>query len=118
MNLTSRQQHALVSICDTFLPAFDEWPSASDLNIPSAIAGALDFNPRSNDRAQLLQLLDLWDSQLHSLFTVGRLARFSSLPADARIRVLLSWASGVNPMISIEAIAHRNASAFGVRMQG
>ncbi len=67
MNLTSRQQHALVSICDTFLPAAEDWPSASELNIPSAIASALDFNPRSDDRAQFLQLLDLWDSQLPSL---------------------------------------------------
>lgn len=92
MNLTPRQQHALVSICDTFLPAAEDWPSACELNIPSAIAGALDFNPRSDDRAQLLQLLDLWDSQLHSLLTVGRLTRFSSLPADVRTQVLLSWA--------------------------
>jgi len=92
MNLTPRQQQALVSICDTFLPEAEGWPSAVELNIPSSIARALDFNPRSADRAQLLQLLDLWDSQLHGLFTVGRLARFSSLPADARTRVLLSWA--------------------------
>jgi long-chain-alcohol oxidase len=92
MNLTPRQQRALVSICDTFLPAADGWPSAPELNIPSAIGGALDFNPRSGDRAQLLQLLDLWDSRLHSLLAVGRLTRFSTLPAEARTRVLLSWA--------------------------
>src|SRR5260370_21880004 len=92
MKLTPRQQHALQSICDTFAPAADGWPSASELGIPAAIADALDFNPRSSDRAQLLQLLDLWDSRLHSLFTVGRLARFSSLAPEARVRVLLSWA--------------------------
>lgn len=92
MKLTSRQQHALQSICDTFAPAADGWPSASDLGIPAAIADALDFNPRSSDRAQLLQLLDLWDSRLHTLFTLGRLARFSSLAPEARVRVLLSWA--------------------------
>jgi long-chain-alcohol oxidase len=92
MNLTPRQQHALHSICDTFAPAADGWPSASELGIPSAIAEALDFNPRSNDRAQLQQLLDLWDSRLHGLLTAGRLARFSSLAPDARIRILLSWA--------------------------
>src|SRR5216684_118420 len=78
MKLTPRQQHALQSICDTFAPSADGWPSASDLGIPAAIAAALDFNPRSSDRAQLLQLLDLWDSRLHTLFTLGRLARFSS----------------------------------------
>src|SRR5713226_6894311 len=92
MNLTSRQQHALQSICDAFAPATDGWPSASELGVPAAIANALDFNPRSGDRAQLLQLLDLWDSHLHGLFTVGLFARFSSLPPAARVRMLLSWA--------------------------
>jgi long-chain-alcohol oxidase len=94
MNLTPRQQLALRSICDTFAPAStqDGWPSACGLGIPAAIAKALDFNPRSRERAQFLQLLDLWDSHLHSLLTAGRWAAFSSLPMEERIRVLLSWA--------------------------
>jgi long-chain-alcohol oxidase len=92
MKLSSRQQHVLESICDTFLPRAEGWPSASDLGIAGAIASALDFNPRSNDRAQFLRLLDLWDSKLHGLFTVGRLKSFSALPQQDRIRVLLSWA--------------------------
>src|SRR5580692_4722071 len=94
MNLTPRQQLALQSICDTFAPAStqDGWPSACGLGIPAAIAKALDFNPRSRERAQFLQLLDLWDSHLHSLLTAGRWAAFSSLPMEERIRVLLSWA--------------------------
>jgi choline dehydrogenase-like flavoprotein len=92
MHLTSRQQHALQSICDAFAPAADGWPSASELGVPAAIANALDFNPRSGDRAQLLQLLDLWDSHLHGFFTIGLFARFSSLPSAGRVRMLLSWA--------------------------
>ena len=92
MDLTLRQKRALESICDTFLPRAEAWPSALDLGVPEAIADALDFNPRSKDRAQLLQLLDLWDSSLHSLFTVGRLKSFSSLSLEDRIRALLSWA--------------------------
>jgi choline dehydrogenase-like flavoprotein len=96
MNLTPRQQRALESICETFLPKAEGWPSASELRIPGAIAGALDFNPRANDRAQFLQLLDLWDSRLHSLLTVGRLKNFSSLSNEDRIRVLRSWSdSGI-----------------------
>src|SRR5258708_25121462 len=51
----------------------------------------MDFNPRKKDRAQLLQLLDLWDSSLHSLFTVGRLRSFSNLSQQHRGRFLLSW---------------------------
>jgi long-chain-alcohol oxidase len=96
MNLTPRQQRALESICETFLPRAEGWPSARDMGIPQAIAAAMDFNPRSNDRAQLLQLLDIWDSNLHSLLTIGRLRSFSSLSKEDRIRVLLSWAdSGI-----------------------
>jgi long-chain-alcohol oxidase len=96
MNLTPRQQHALESISETFLPKADGWPSALELGIPGAIAGALDFNPRSNDRAQFLQLLDLWDLKLHSLLTVGRLKSFSSLSNEDRVRVLHSWSdSGI-----------------------
>jgi len=92
MNLTLRQQRALQSICDTFAPASADWPSASELGIPAAIAKALDLNPRPGERAQFLQLLDLWNSHLHSLLTVGRWSVFSSLPLETRIRVLLSWA--------------------------
>jgi long-chain-alcohol oxidase len=92
MQLTPRRQRSLASICDTFFPRSDAWPSASDLGIPQAIAAALDFNPRSHDRRELLRLLDFWDSRLHSLLTVGRASRFSSLPFEQRTRVLLSWA--------------------------
>jgi long-chain-alcohol oxidase len=94
MNLTPRQQRALQSICDTFAPPSpsDGWPSASELGIPAAIAKALDLNPRSGERAQFLQLLDLWDSHLHGLLTVRRWAAFSMLPLETRIRILLSWA--------------------------
>ena len=80
------------SLCDTFAPAADGWPSASDLGIPAAIVNSLSASPRANQRDEFLQLLNLWDSRLHSLFTVGRLAGFSSLPQDLRTRVLLSWA--------------------------
>jgi len=92
MKLSSRQQRALQSICDTFAPPENGWPSASELGIPAAIASGLDFNPRAADRAQFLQLLDLWDSRLHTLLAVGRPAPFSCLPSDVRARVLLSWA--------------------------
>jgi long-chain-alcohol oxidase len=92
MNLTPRQQRALQSICDTFLPPSADWPSASEFGIPAAIAKALDRNPRPGERTQFLQLLDLWDSHLHSLLTIGRWSAFSSLPLETRIRVLLSWA--------------------------
>jgi long-chain-alcohol oxidase len=92
LNLTLRQKRALENICETFLPRAQGWPSALELEIPKAIGEAMDSNPRSSDRAQFLQLLDLWDSPLHSLLTVGRLKSFSSLSQEDRTRVLLSWA--------------------------
>ena len=92
MKLTPRQQHSLQLICDTFAPAADGWPSASELGVPQAIADAMDFNPRRGDHKQFLQLLNFWDSQLHSMISVERASRFSTLPEEARVRVLLSWA--------------------------
>jgi choline dehydrogenase-like flavoprotein len=56
------------------------------------MAQALDLNPRPGERAQFLQLLDIWDSHLHSLLSVGRWTSFSALPMETRVRVLLSWA--------------------------
>jgi long-chain-alcohol oxidase len=92
LELTLRQKRALENICETFLPRAEGWPSALELGIPEAIGEAMDSNPRSNGRAQFLQLLDLWDSPLHSLLTLGRLKTFSSLAQEDRVRILLSWA--------------------------
>jgi long-chain-alcohol oxidase len=92
MQLTSPQLRALISICDTFAPKGDGWPAASELGVPEEIAAAMDFNPRSADHKQLLQLLDVWDSRLHALLTIGRFAQFSRMDQEARTRMLLSWA--------------------------
>src|SRR5258706_14394089 len=96
MNLSGRQRRALEDICNTFAPSGDGWPSASELGVPDAIARGLEFTPRAAVRAQFLQLLDFWDSRLHSLVTIGRFARFSSLTPEAREGVLLALAdSGI-----------------------
>src|ERR1700676_5635169 len=92
MKLTAHQQHSLQLICDTFAPAVDGWPSASELGVPQAIADAMDFNPRRGDHKQFLQLLNFWNSRLHSMISVARASRFSTLPEEVRVRVLLSWA--------------------------
>jgi long-chain-alcohol oxidase len=96
MNLSAKQRRALEAICDTFAPAGGGWPSASEIGVPDAIARGLESAPRNAVRAQFLQLLDFWDSRLHSLSAIGRFARFSSLTLEAREWVLLSWAdSGI-----------------------
>ncbi|MGA2812778.1 MAG: GMC family oxidoreductase N-terminal domain-containing protein [Candidatus Acidiferrum sp.] len=92
MKLSAAQQQALEAICDTFAPAEDGWPSAREMGVAGAIAAALP-DPAATGRSEpLLQLLNIWNSRLHSLFTVQRLAPFSLLPAEARRRMLLSWA--------------------------
>jgi long-chain-alcohol oxidase len=91
MNMTVVQMRALAAICQTFLPAEAGWPSAADMGVAEAIAAALP-DPAVTGRSEpLLQLLDLWNSRLHSLFTVARLAPFAELPHDVRTRMLLNW---------------------------
>jgi choline dehydrogenase-like flavoprotein len=92
VELTPRQHRALGSICDTFLPIAPGWPSAVECGVPDALAAALDFNPRVVDRWEFLNLLDLWDSSIHSFIEVGHWARFSELSEDNKHKVMLSWA--------------------------
>jgi long-chain-alcohol oxidase len=92
IKLTTRQQNALREISDTFAPRQDGWPSASDCGVPEALENALEFNPRAADRAEFLQLLDLWDSRLHSFLAIAKLSPFHSLPPELKIRVLQDWA--------------------------
>src|SRR2546423_5924713 len=92
MELTPRQHRALCSICDTFLPRAPGWPSAVECGVPDALAAALDFNPRAVDRWEFLNLLDVWDSAIHSFVEVGRWSQFSELPEKYKQKVMLSWA--------------------------
>jgi choline dehydrogenase-like flavoprotein len=92
MQLTPRQKYALESICETFLPAAEGWPSAVQMGVPDALAEALEFNPRTRERAQFLNLLDMWDSKLHAFLLAGRYERFSNLEEKVRAEVLRSWA--------------------------
>jgi choline dehydrogenase-like flavoprotein len=92
MELTPRQYHALASICDAFFPAAPGWPSASERGVPEALASALDHNPRVTHRWEFLNLLDVWNSPLHSLCELGTFTRFSELPEGDKCRMLLSWA--------------------------
>ena len=92
MQLTPRQKHALEAICETFFPKSDGWPSAVEMGVPEALADALDFNPRTRDRAQFMNLLDVWDSKLHGFLLAGEYEHFSKLERNVRERMLRSWA--------------------------
>ena len=89
MELTPRQYRALCSICDTFLPAAPGWPSAVERGVPDALAAALDFNPRTIYRWEFVNLLDIWDSSLHSFMEVGNWSQFSNLAKTDKHRVML-----------------------------
>ncbi|HYA96707.1 MAG TPA: GMC family oxidoreductase [Methylomirabilota bacterium] len=112
MQLTGRQQRALESICDAFFPPAEGWPAASELGIAAALADGLSLNPREADRAQLLRLLDFWDSRLHSLAAIGSLRRFSELSGKNRERVLRSWADSGFPQRRAAFQALRKAAGF------
>ena len=107
MQLTPRQRHALESICETFLPHAEGWPSAVEMGVPEALAKALDFNPRTRARAQFLKLLDVWNSKLHAFLLAGRYENFSSLEAPVRERILRSWGNS--------SLAKRRAAFQGLR---
>src|SRR5512135_2600476 len=91
MNLTSRQRRALEEICDTFCPAGDGAPAASELGVADAVLAAVELNPRRSERDQLAMLLSLWDTRGLGAVGGAGFKRFSSLPREQRERVLLSW---------------------------
>jgi hypothetical protein len=91
MELSPRQRTALTSICDTFFPAANGAPSASELGVVDALLGAVAANPREAERRQLTQLLGLWDTPLLTALGGGGLRRFSALGQAERERILLSW---------------------------
>jgi long-chain-alcohol oxidase len=87
----SRVSAALAAICDTFAPAQDGLPAASELGVPAALLDAVALNPREAERRQTAMLLRLWDNPLVTAIGGGGLSRFSTLPPERRERVLLSW---------------------------
>jgi long-chain-alcohol oxidase len=91
MDLTPRQRQALEQICDTFCPSGNGTPTAKELGVADAVLAAVSLNPRESERKQFATLLSLWDSAVLGAVGGAGLSRFSSLPAEQRERVLLSW---------------------------
>src|SRR5258708_38847292 len=112
MELTLRQHRALCSICDTFLPAAAGWPSAVQRGVPQALAAALDFNPRAIYLWEFLNLLDIWDSSLHSFVEAGSWSQFSRLSQADQHKVMLSWADSRLTMRRAAFQALRKAVGF------
>ncbi len=85
MELSRRQRAALAAICDTFAPGLDGLPSATALDVPSAVETRFVQHPREAERKQILQLLSVWELAARP----GR--RFSRLGQAERERVLRAW---------------------------
>src|SRR5262249_14997503 len=91
MRLQRRQRRALEAICDTFVPAQDGLPSATELGVPDALLQAVESNPRKAERAQVAALLAAWDSAALGALGGAGFRRFATLPQDEREKVLLAW---------------------------
>jgi choline dehydrogenase-like flavoprotein len=91
MRLSARQRRALEAICDTFVPAVDGLPSATELGVPDALLDAVEANPRRAERRQVAALLAAWDSAALGAAGGAGLHRFGSLDHPERERVLLAW---------------------------
>jgi long-chain-alcohol oxidase len=97
MEVSPRQRAALTAICDTFFPAANGVPAASELGVVDALLDAVALNPRAAERRQLAQLLALWDTPPLTALGRGGWRRFSALPQEERERVLLSWCDSKVP---------------------
>jgi long-chain-alcohol oxidase len=85
-----RTAAAAALIADTFLPAADGLPSASELGAVDMLFRQAAANPRSAERTQLDRILSLWDTRTFGLLTRGRPTRYSSLSQSEREAFILS----------------------------
>lgn len=92
-----RTAAAAALIADTFLPAAEELPSASELGAVEMLFRQVAANPRAAERKQLERILALWDTRLFGLLTRGRPRRFSALSQSEREAFMLSLAHSSVP---------------------
>ena len=97
MELSRRQTRALADICDTFCPAGEGAPAASELDVAAAVLNAVSLNPRSSERRQLAALLSLWNTPVLGAVGGAGPRRFSALSQDEREALLRNWADSANP---------------------
>jgi long-chain-alcohol oxidase len=79
ITLSEAGRASLDAICDTFVPAENGLPSATDSHVPDVILGAMGANPSADVRDGFAGLIEGWDPD------------FASLPHDEREKALLAW---------------------------
>lgn len=92
------RDRVLQAVCDTFVPAVDDLPSASQLGVPDRIRREVAALNRPQLVAQLDRLLDTLDSPLLNLALSGRPARFSRLSPAEREAFLRAWSESRLPL--------------------
>ncbi|MEZ0578051.1 GMC family oxidoreductase N-terminal domain-containing protein [Nocardioides sp. MH1] len=92
-----RLRAAATLIADTFLPAADGMPSASEVGGVDVMFDMTANNPRLADRRQLEMLLRLWTSRSLGALVTGRPVRFGDLDQAGRERFLLALARSRMP---------------------
>lgn len=95
--MTDRDR-ALAALCDTFVPAAPELPSASDLGVHRVLRSEVAALGRPALVAELDQLLDTIESPLLNLALTGRAVRFTSLTQGDREEYLRRWAASPLPL--------------------
>lgn len=94
----AHRDQVLKAVCDTFAPASDGVPSASQLGVPECIRGEIAALNRPQLVAQLHRLLDTLDSPLLNLALSGRPVRFSRLAPPEREAFLRAWSESRLPL--------------------
>jgi len=89
---------ALAAICDAFVPAEEELPSASALGVPATLRHEVEALGRAALVAELDQFLDTIESPALNLALTGRAVRFSRLPQAERESYLQRWATSPLPL--------------------
>lgn len=94
----SDRGRTLAALCDTFVPAVGDLPSASALGVDRLLRSEVAALGRPALVAELDQLLDTIESPVLNFALTGRAVRFTSLGQAAREEYLKRWAASPLPL--------------------
>src|SRR4051812_38294439 len=95
---TDREMQVLAAVCDTLAPSLDVPSdgfyarSASDLNVPQAVANAVETAAGPSQQQLAKIALDLLDQPTINVLFGGPFKSFVNMTPDERTAVLRSWA--------------------------
>src|SRR6185295_3163887 len=89
----SDRERTLAAVCDAFVPAIGDLPSASALGVDRVLRSEVAALGRPALVAELDQLLDTIESPVLNLALTGRAVRFTSLAQADREEYMKHWAA-------------------------